>query len=427
MIYTILYLLSEMMSFGMFLFILVLIFCLIVFAFFTSMDSKQRPDRRWNITDEISIKDFAEKAVGAVEQYGVQHDCDEEVELQEIFGMNEEEIQNLKELCDPKHMSSSLSNAEVALTDGENCAGRMQEVFNLETVQMTMNLNSNPQFLLDKQAVRRVSRFSRINDALLSEMKAVQPANQPLVNNGRTEELILTVAMLSPTAQTPITYSHKYNCLRRFDSSFLILGSQSLCVLRDQITCRNDFAPIKDYSDCPSQELGFFAKDIYKGGFFYINGVFYVDTRHEDATDLSEEIIGWASNRFNDIGPFSRAPMEDTTFLDLKLRLGNPYLYLHQGTCEHLMVFVDVRLAHPSDPQERRCYPIDILKPHPCSLYCAICGRNSVKWLVQSAANTPYPVMHLCETCFISWGYGSVGEKMCEFSAYPFVDHKAFE
>ena len=35
--------------------------------------------------------------------------------------------------------------------------------------------------------------------------------------------------------------------------------------------------------------------------------------------------------------------MEDTKFEELKIRLGYPYYYCHQGNCEHLMIFDDMR------------------------------------------------------------------------------------
>lgn len=35
--------------------------------------------------------------------------------------------------------------------------------------------------------------------------------------------------------------------------------------------------------------------------------------------------------------------MEDFTFNDLHIKLGFPYLYCHQGDCEHVVVITDIR------------------------------------------------------------------------------------
>lgn len=37
--------------------------------------------------------------------------------------------------------------------------------------------------------------------------------------------------------------------------------------------------------------------------------------------------------------------MEDTRFMDMTLKVGFPYLYCHQGDCEHLVIITDVRLV----------------------------------------------------------------------------------
>ena len=41
----------------------------------------------------------------------------------------------------------------------------------------------------------------------------------------------------------------------------------------------------------------------------------------------------------------STKTMEDTKMCDLNIRLGYPYLYCHQGNCEHLLIFTDMRLT----------------------------------------------------------------------------------
>ena len=63
--------------------------------------------------------------------------------------------------------------------------------------------------------------------------------------------------------------------------------------------------------------------------------------RDPNNIDYSRVIRKWAEE--HELGPFSTALMEDTAFLDLVLRFGYPYVYQHQGNCEHLVVFSDAR------------------------------------------------------------------------------------
>ena len=56
---------------------------------------------------------------------------------------------------------------------------------------------------------------------------------------------------------------------------------------------------------------------------------------------------------------FKRATMEDVTFasLELKLGSGHPYVYCHQGCCEHRLAFHDLRAVHTDDRSLRSEYP----------------------------------------------------------------------
>lgn len=49
------------------------------------------------------------------------------------------------------------------------------------------------------------------------------------------------------------------------------------------------------------------------------------------------------------IGILNSRKMEETTFIDLNIRIGQPYLYVHQGNCEHNIVFTEVRMVTESD------------------------------------------------------------------------------
>lgn len=68
--------------------------------------------------------------------------------------------------------------------------------------------------------------------------------------------------------------------------------------------------------------------------------------------------IEWAES--HNFPPFSQAKMEDTRFVDLKVKVGFPYLYCHQGDCEHLVIITDIRLVlvllHGLSSRARSCF-----------------------------------------------------------------------
>lgn len=59
--------------------------------------------------------------------------------------------------------------------------------------------------------------------------------------------------------------------------------------------------------------------------------------------------------------------MARTTFRELGVRVGAGagYSLCHQGSCEHLLAFADVRRLHALDPQTRSSYPLPVFQVCP--------------------------------------------------------------
>lgn len=74
---------------------------------------------------------------------------------------------------------------------------------------------------------------------------------------------------------------------------------------------------------------------------FYIEETFYDDMRCPSNIEYSEKVLDWAEKHNLSLG--HKAKMEYTNIIDLTVKLGYPYLYQHQGNCEHLFCFSDVR------------------------------------------------------------------------------------
>lgn len=84
-----------------------------------------------------------------------------------------------------------------------------------------------------------------------------------------------------------------------------------------------------------------------RSGYFFIENVFYDDTRFPENKIYSKYIIDWVklNQRIKEprLGVYTSQKMEDSCFNDLTIRLGAHYLYCHQGNCEHLIVFNNIR------------------------------------------------------------------------------------
>ncbi len=77
---------------------------------------------------------------------------------------------------------------------------------------------------------------------------------------------------------------------------------------------------------------------------FFFGDTFYCDMRDLMSKDYGEVIDGWVKdNPQMKLGPFRHRRMEECTVADLEIRLGYPYVFMHLGSCEHLITFVDAR------------------------------------------------------------------------------------
>ncbi|XP_067208386.1 uncharacterized protein Pbp49 isoform X2 [Linepithema humile] len=155
------------------------------------------------------------------------------------------------------------------------------------------------------------------------------------------EEFLVYVRIYEPFQSQPRSMGYKpFNTppVLKLKNVISIPGCQTLYELRRKIVCQSDLSIATEISENPNQKPGPTAKHIYKSGFFYIEDTFYNDTSASANIDYSSVILEWAAIR--GIGPFKVASM-DVKINSLCARFGFPWVYQHQGCCEHLIVLSD--------------------------------------------------------------------------------------
>lgn len=232
-------------------------------------------------------------------------------------------------------------------------------------------------------------------------------------------ELLLTLNILYPV----IFSKHKEH---KPYATMLVLGSQKLTELRDAISCVSDLQIGGEFSKNPDLAPENICKDLFKSAFFVFEGVFYNDMRYPDCRDLSRNTIEWSESRDRGYGKFQSTRMEDFTFNDLCIKIGYPYLYCHQGDCEHVIVISDIRLIHHDDCLDRTLYPLQTKKHWFCTRRCSICHIYTAKWVTNEDSLAPDDPCFFCDVCFRMLHYDTEGNKLGEFLAYPYVDPGTF-
>ncbi|XP_030326781.1 snRNA-activating protein complex subunit 3 [Strigops habroptila] len=258
-------------------------------------------------------------------------------------------------------------------------------------------------------------------ETLAYEMESHASGKRPdsptdLVEEG---ELLLTLNIFYPV----IFQKHKdYKPYQ----TVLVLGSQKLTELRDSISCVSDFQIGGEFSSQPDQAPEHVSKDIYKSAFFYFEGIFYNDKRYPECRDLSRTIIEWSESHDRGYVNLQSDDMEDYTFNDLSLKIGFPYLFCHQGDCEHIIIITDIRLIHYDDCLDRNLYPLLIKKHWLCTRKCFVCKMYTARWVTNNDSLAPEDPCFFCDVCFQMLHYDLEGNKLGEFLAYPYVDPGIF-
>ncbi|XP_041789866.1 snRNA-activating protein complex subunit 3 [Chelmon rostratus] len=230
-------------------------------------------------------------------------------------------------------------------------------------------------------------------------------------------EIILTINVYYPAVIEKFSYIRPHTTL-------LMTGSHSLAELRDAICCVSDLQVCGEFSNTPDMAPGFISKDHFKSAFFFFEGVFYNDMRFQECQDISMTTIEWTKAR--KFPSYSQAKMEDTRFVDLTVKVGFPYLYCHQGDCEHLVIITDIRLAHKNDCLDKKLYPLLTHKHRVATQKCAVCHVFIGRWFTTNDQFAPSDPCLFCDKCFRMLHYDAQGNKLGDFLAYPYVDRGAF-
>jgi hypothetical protein len=168
--------------------------------------------------------------------------------------------------------------------------------------------------------------------------------------------------------------------------------------------------------------------------YFFIEGTFYSDVSNPATRDLSLPIRMWInadSDRKRFFGPCAMRALHETTWLDIPLRLGRPYSFVHCGRCEHYIVIEQLRLDHPFDhaqisrwgvPTEERSGIIELYHLRRKRRKCRICDLGYACWVtINDRLGNDNPCA-FCHECYIALHYNENGTLIYnDFKVYPYI------
>ncbi|CAH1403479.1 unnamed protein product [Nezara viridula] len=235
-------------------------------------------------------------------------------------------------------------------------------------------------------------------------------------------DYLLSVRVYLPTVHCSFSNARRTKPLQ-VSQEFFVYSKQTLDCLRDRILCSEDFNSAEgDISNNPFKTTTIRNMDVYRSGMFFINDKFFVDSRYPGNIDYSDIVKKWAAGKKLDLNV--TLSMESSTFNMIDLRLGYPYLYMHQGNCEHLIVFTDARLITPKDILVKSAYPVMRSYASLRGKQCMTCTKKASKFIVLNTERLPLSRTYVCGLCLYQYFY--IGDqKTDDFIVYKYLDRVA--
>ncbi|RHZ80572.1 hypothetical protein Glove_134g246 [Diversispora epigaea] len=306
-------------------------------------------------------------------------------------------------LSSDKIGSRSSKSSRVSRSDSEDGSEIRPEPSALELRfwEMTKELDNSSLASLKEENRAKVSPKIRNEMNYMASKNYKEPQTEPknLVN---TPEVILSVAFYNQNK--PSTRMQE----------FLVLGNQPLTALRDAFYCLRDFYKVTPWEKPTQNSIVNSTEKKTSSSYFFIEKVFYNDLRDPRAIDYSKNVIDWVkeNDRYKQrgLGLYTYKKMENVKFNELSIRLNHPYLFVHQGNCQHAIIFRDLRIMQSYDDPDASAYPKAIFKGKINRHKCRMCMQRPTLLVTINDFLSGESPAYFCDRCYYQFHYNSKNE-----------------
>lgn len=268
----------------------------------------------------------------------------------------------------------------------------------------------------------------KYGDYMLNEIKHSR-SGTPVETS--VDDIVVTLNILKPHNR-PLDQYERRNIKLEPYWKYVIRGDNSLLDVHALFKCSSDYGTKSDLGDVvPKLEDFNFMR--YPSSFIFINDTFYIQDFYSGMTevvkqlgdipltqlqDISEPIRKWMGRKKDSFGPTQVKSIINSQIKDITCRLGYPYVYVHQGYCEHVFFFSDLRLMDSQDYPES--YPHKVADESVAN-YCYACHRNLAEHIVESD-RLPVCPAHMCSECYHGFFYDGDRRSETESKSYFYAD-----
>jgi snRNA-activating protein complex subunit 3 len=190
----------------------------------------------------------------------------------------------------------------------------------------------------------------------------------------------------------------------------------------DAIHCENDFAYMKDvpHPDDFVEDPNEFAKIKFPSCVMLIHDTIYCSP-DDNALRYRSLINNWIRKPPSKKMEPCKNGNWDMKLSELELQFGFPYVYIHLGGCEHIIVFTKSRLLSLEDNHLLKDYPKIHGMTQFKNVYCRVDNISLASWTVVDYKEFPENPMLLCAECVKMYCYYKNKKKQGDFKLYPFT------
>ncbi|KAL9546248.1 hypothetical protein MBANPS3_006751 [Mucor bainieri] len=261
--------------------------------------------------------------------------------------------------------------------------------------------------LLPRQA--EINAYIYVKEDLISQYN--RPSNKEA--SCPTDETLITITIFNPD-----------NPHVKFQEVEM-LGSQTLAHLRDAIYCQSDFTLNRNRKNQdPNEKIVNTTKTKLSPSVIYMDHVFYVDTRNKDdipAGYYDSWIDAWLTKKQvnRDVYRYETESMESAKLENLTLELHKPFAFVHQDTCEHMMLIDDVRLISSNEFGSKSDFPRTTRNLRYDRFKCSMCAVYPATKITHEDIVSGFSPCYFCDICFESFHHGDTNVNVTEYSGTP--------
>ncbi|KAI9249655.1 snRNA-activating protein of 50kDa MW C terminal-domain-containing protein [Sporodiniella umbellata] len=200
-----------------------------------------------------------------------------------------------------------------------------------------------------------------------------------------------------------------------------ILSTNKMSALRDSIGCLTDLLGKMGREQEKAAMIDQASKR-ETAGMFYVDHVFYIDTRAIGQDIYQGMIDRWLEQKGVDLERFryTTKAMADVVLENITIELERPFAFIHGEACEHMFMFKDMRLLSPNEDEVLEEFPKTIGTVKYVRYKCSMCTIFPSSYVTTGDVLSGCSPCYFCEKCYHAFHAQSEYDRTYDYETKPY-------